>query len=332
MGKTTLLEKLVPEITARGLTVSLIKHSHKSIDIDRPGKDSYHIRASGCHEVLLLGHERWALMHELRGAPEPSLEELLPHMQDCDLVLIEGFRGGGCAARAEVWREEAWVCRNCGRTGRASWPLPATPAWRPVNWLGSACRTRRPLPASFWRTPAHHERLGQGQPRPAPTGYDSCDGHNGAQPNTTRNTPMQRRPLGQSGLQVSPLCFGGNVFGWTVDQADSFELLDAWLDAGFNFIDTANVYSRWVAGNTGGESETIIGNWLKQSGKRHQVVLATKVGKDTFEGAPGCIRGTSGRPWKAPCSGCRPITSTCTSRTTTTPKCRWKTRWVPMRS
>ena len=90
---------------------------------------------------------------------------------------------------------------------------------------------------------------------------------------------MQLRELGRSGLQVSPLAFGGNVFGWTVDEAQSFRLLDAWLDAGFNFVDTADVYSRWVPGHTGGESETIIGKWLRQSGKRNRVVLATKVGK-----------------------------------------------------
>ena len=70
---------------------------------------------------------------------------------------------------------------------------------------------------------------------------------------------MQTRPLGRSALQVSPLCFGGNVFGWTVDEAASFALLDAWVDAGFNFVDTADVYSAWAPGHTGGESETIIG-------------------------------------------------------------------------
>ena len=90
---------------------------------------------------------------------------------------------------------------------------------------------------------------------------------------------MNYRTLGRSGLQVSPLAFGGNVFGWTVDEATSFSLLDAWLDAGFNFIDTADVYSAWVPGHSGGESETVIGKWLRASGKRDRVVLATKVGK-----------------------------------------------------
>lgn len=98
---------------------------------------------------------------------------------------------------------------------------------------------------------------------------------------------MQMRSLGRSGLQVSPLCFGGNVFGWTADEATSFSLLDAWVDAGFNFIDTADVYSRWVPGHAGGESETVIGKWLKRSGKRDRVVLATKVGKDMGDGKVG---------------------------------------------
>ena len=90
---------------------------------------------------------------------------------------------------------------------------------------------------------------------------------------------MNTKPLGRSGLQVSPLTFGGNVFGWTVDESTSFSLLDAWLDAGFNCIDTADVYSAWVPGHSGGESETVIGKWLRATGKRDRVVLATKVGK-----------------------------------------------------
>ena len=105
---------------------------------------------------------------------------------------------------------------------------------------------------------------------------------------------MQYRTLGRSALQVSPLCFGGNVFGWTADEATSFSLLDAWLAAGFNFIDTADVYSRWVPGHQGGESETVIGKWLRRSGRRDQVVLATKVGSDMGQGkvdlSPAYIR------------------------------------------
>lgn len=89
---------------------------------------------------------------------------------------------------------------------------------------------------------------------------------------------MQKRKLGNSGLEVAPLAFGGNVFGWTADEATSFGLLDAFVAAGCNLIDTADVYSKWVPGNKGGESETIIGNWLKRGGKREMVVIATKVG------------------------------------------------------
>jgi aryl-alcohol dehydrogenase-like predicted oxidoreductase len=89
---------------------------------------------------------------------------------------------------------------------------------------------------------------------------------------------MEKRKIGSSDLEIMPLVFGGNVFGWTVNEKTSFELLDAFVDRGLNCIDTADVYSRWVAGNKGGESETIIGNWLKKSGKRHQVVIATKAG------------------------------------------------------
>ena len=100
-------------------------------------------------------------------------------------------------------------------------------------------------------------------------------------------TPAAFRPLGRSGLQVSPICLGGNVFGWTVDEAASHRLLDAWIDAGMNFVDTADVYSRWVPGHVGGESETIIGTWLRKSGKRDRVVLATKVGKPMGDDAKG---------------------------------------------
>lgn len=89
---------------------------------------------------------------------------------------------------------------------------------------------------------------------------------------------MEFRRLGRTELNVSPLCFGGNVFGWTVDEATSFSLLDRFVDAGFNFIDTADVYSAWAPGNAGGESETILGNWLKSRGLRDKVVIATKVG------------------------------------------------------
>ncbi len=94
-------------------------------------------------------------------------------------------------------------------------------------------------------------------------------------------TPHHTRELGRSGLHVNgPLAFGGNVFGWTADEPTSHRLLDAFVDAGLNFIDTADVYSRWAPGHAGGESESILGRWLKSSGKRANVVIATKVGMD----------------------------------------------------
>lgn len=101
---------------------------------------------------------------------------------------------------------------------------------------------------------------------------------------------MQMRKLGTGGMQIAPLVFGGNVFGWTVDEAMSFRLLDAFVGAGFNGIDTADMYSRWVPGHTGGESETIIGKWMKQRGCRDKIVLLTKVGMDMGDGKKGLAR------------------------------------------
>jgi len=88
---------------------------------------------------------------------------------------------------------------------------------------------------------------------------------------------MNQRPLGRSGLSTAPLVFGGNVFGWTADEATSHALLDAFVDGGFNAVDTADVYSAWVPGHAGGESESVIGRWLKASGKRDKVLILTKV-------------------------------------------------------
>lgn len=101
---------------------------------------------------------------------------------------------------------------------------------------------------------------------------------------------VNHRKLGNSAIEVAPLAFGGNVFGWTVDEATSFSLLDKFVDAGLNLVDTADVYSRWVPGNSGGESETIIGKWIKQGGKRDKLVIATKVGKDMGDGKIGLSR------------------------------------------
>lgn len=98
---------------------------------------------------------------------------------------------------------------------------------------------------------------------------------------------IETRALGRSDIAIAPLVFGGNVFGWTIDAPGSFTLLDAFVDRGFNFIDTADVYSRWLPGNRGGESETILGEWFKRSGKRDKVVLATKVGMDMGDGRKG---------------------------------------------
>jgi aryl-alcohol dehydrogenase-like predicted oxidoreductase len=98
---------------------------------------------------------------------------------------------------------------------------------------------------------------------------------------------MKTRTLGKTGLKVSLLAFGGNVFGWTVDEKRSFELLDAWIEAGFNFIDTADSYSNWAPGNKGGESETIIGNWMKKHGNRHDIIISTKVGSELGPGEKG---------------------------------------------
>ncbi|UKT62341.1 aldo/keto reductase [Pedobacter mucosus] len=95
---------------------------------------------------------------------------------------------------------------------------------------------------------------------------------------------MEKRKLGKTDLNIAPIVFGGNVFGWTIDEQKSFELLDQFIDNGFNFIDTADVYSRWVPGNEGGESEKIIGNWLTKHNKRHDVIIATKVGSDMGSG------------------------------------------------
>jgi molybdopterin-guanine dinucleotide biosynthesis protein B len=103
MGKTTLLEKLIPELMGRGLRVSLIKHSHKALDIDHPGKDSHRLREAGCNDVIVIGRARWAAIHELRDEAEPTLDELLAHLRPCDVLLIEGMKQGPFP-KIEVWR------------------------------------------------------------------------------------------------------------------------------------------------------------------------------------------------------------------------------------
>jgi molybdopterin-guanine dinucleotide biosynthesis protein B len=102
-GKTTLIEQLIPCLTARGLKVSVIKHAHHGFDIDRPGKDSYRHREAGASEVMLTGAQRWALLHEQRDEPEPTLSEYLSHFSPCDLVLVEGFKNEP-VPKLEVYR------------------------------------------------------------------------------------------------------------------------------------------------------------------------------------------------------------------------------------
>jgi aryl-alcohol dehydrogenase-like predicted oxidoreductase len=101
---------------------------------------------------------------------------------------------------------------------------------------------------------------------------------------------MEMRPLGKTGINVAPLAFGGNVFGWTVNAEESMRLLDAFMAEGFNLVDTADVYSRWLPGNSGGESETIIGQWLARRKRRDDVILATKVGLEMGPGKKGLSR------------------------------------------
>jgi len=103
-GKTTLIEQLIPRLTARGLTVSLIKHAHHSFEIDRPGKDSHRHRVAGCSEVLITSGLRWALIHELRGESQLTLAAALARLSPCDLVLVEGFKASPIP-KLEVWRE-----------------------------------------------------------------------------------------------------------------------------------------------------------------------------------------------------------------------------------
>ena len=103
-GKTTLIEALVPQLVARGLTVSLVKHAHHAFDVDTPGKDSHRHRTAGCTEVLVSSSARFALIHELRGAPELTLAQALDRLSPCDLVLVEGYKRASIP-KVEVWRE-----------------------------------------------------------------------------------------------------------------------------------------------------------------------------------------------------------------------------------
>src|SRR5206468_11801040 len=102
-GKTTLIEQVIPRLSASGLVVSLVKHAHHSFDVDQPGKDSFRHRLAGCREVLVSSGARWALMHELRGEPEMTVDEVLCRLSPCDLVLVEGYKTAPIP-KLEVWR------------------------------------------------------------------------------------------------------------------------------------------------------------------------------------------------------------------------------------
>jgi molybdopterin-guanine dinucleotide biosynthesis protein B len=104
-GKTTLIEQLIPRFVKRGLKVSLIKHAHHSFEVDHPGKDSYRHREAGCSEVVVVSEKRWVVMHELRGEPEPSLEEQIGRVSPCDLLLVEGYKHYAMP-KLEIWRKE----------------------------------------------------------------------------------------------------------------------------------------------------------------------------------------------------------------------------------
>ncbi len=104
-GKTTLIEELIPRFVKHGLSVSIIKHAHHSFDVDQPGKDSFRHRQAGCKEVVVVSEKRWAIMHELRDEPEPSLEEQIGRISPCDLLLVEGYKHYPLP-KLEIWRKE----------------------------------------------------------------------------------------------------------------------------------------------------------------------------------------------------------------------------------
>ena len=143
---------------------------------------------------------------------------------------------------------------------------------------------------------------------------------------------MKKRKLGNSGLEVAPLALGGNVFGWTADEPTSFRLLDAFVEAGCNLIDTADVYSAWVPGNKGGESEAVLGKWLKRRSNRTKVLIATKVGKEMGPDRKGLSKSYILRAAEDSLGACRRTASICTSPMPTTPGRRWKKLWKPMRN
>jgi aryl-alcohol dehydrogenase-like predicted oxidoreductase len=143
---------------------------------------------------------------------------------------------------------------------------------------------------------------------------------------------MQKRRLGNSGLEIQPLMFGGNVLGWTADEAMSFKLLDGFVGAGLDAIDTADVYSKWAPGNKGGESEIILGKWLKARGRRDKVVIATKAGNEMAPDKKGLSKAYILKAAEDSLKSCRPTTSTSTSRTSRIRRRRSTRRCPPTRS
>lgn len=144
-GKTTLVEKLIPEFTRRGLRVSVIKHAHHGFDLDKPGKDSWRHREAGATQVLMLSNERWALMHELRGAPEPTLDAQLRLLEPCDLVLIEGYKAAAVPkieihrpahGKSPLWPENPHVvavATDAADPADLDCPLPRLPLNEPAR-------------------------------------------------------------------------------------------------------------------------------------------------------------------------------------------------------
>jgi molybdopterin-guanine dinucleotide biosynthesis adapter protein len=136
-GKTTLIENLIPRFTVRGLKVSMIKHTHHNFDLDKSGKDSFRHREAGATEVMLVCDQRWVLMHELRGAPEPTLEEQLANMSDCDLLLVEGYKATSIPKLEVHRRENGKPFIHPGNDSVVAVATPAAdrPADCPLPWL-----------------------------------------------------------------------------------------------------------------------------------------------------------------------------------------------------
>jgi molybdopterin-guanine dinucleotide biosynthesis protein B len=158
-GKTTLMTALIPEFVSRGVTVSTVKHAHHSFDIDQPGKDSWRHRQAGAHEVMIASSQRWALMHELRGADEPALEEILARMGPVDLVLVEGFKRHS-HPKVEVYRralgksllypEDPFVVAIASDERLPECPIPSLSLSRPDAIAGFILRHLDGLPP--WRS------------------------------------------------------------------------------------------------------------------------------------------------------------------------------------